>query len=314
MLSGIYPYLLKEGTFKRHRSSNVRYFQTTLFRYCCCERQIYQMDLKISASIVLYKNDGSVRTTIADFLRASLPVKLFLVDNSPTDQLKNELADIIQDNRVEYVFNNNNIGFGAAHNIALRKTINVFPYHLVLNPDVSFDQTVLPALTEYMEGNKKVGLVMPKVLYPEGDIQHACKLLPTPSDLIFRRFLPAAITKRRTEYFEMRRMGYNREVEVPYLSGCFMFLRTEALKKVGLFDERFFMYPEDIDLTRRINKEYKTMFYPKVSIIHEHGKGSYKNFRLLIIHMVNMMKYFNKWGWIFDSERKRINKRIISQF
>lgn len=272
------------------------------------------MEVLISGSIVLYKNDSAVKHTIADFLNTSIHVKLFLIDNSPTDELRTELSLFISDTRVHYIFNNANIGFGAAHNIAIREAINCSSYHLVLNPDVSFKTNVLESLFAYMEKNNDVGLVMPKVLYPNGDVQYACKLLPSPSDLIFRRFLPSSITKKRTEFFEMRRMGYDKEVEVPYLSGCFMFLRTEALRKVGLFDEQFFMYPEDIDLTRRINKEYRTMFYPKVFIIHAHGKGSYKNPFLLYIHITNMIKYFNKWGWLGDKERKKINKRILSQY
>lgn len=272
------------------------------------------MEIKISGSIVLYKNDQSVGKTIADFLNASLPVKLFLVDNSPTDQLKSDLANFIKDNRVEYIFNNSNIGFGAAHNIAIQKAYNSSSYHLVLNPDVSFGTEVLESLFAYCEKNENVGLVLPKVVYPNGEVQYVCKLLPTPADLIFRRFLPAKITRKRIEHFEMRSTGYNREIEVPYLSGCFMFLRTEALRKVGLFDERFFMYPEDIDLTRRIYKEYRTMFYPDVKIVHGHARESYKSASLLYIHIANMIKYFNKWGWFNDKERKLINKRILSQY
>jgi GT2 family glycosyltransferase len=272
------------------------------------------MELQISGSIVLYKNDKEVRKPILDFLNSSLSIKLFLVDNSPTNQLQTDLAELIKDKRVEYIFNNNNVGFGAGHNIAIRKIIDYTPYHLVLNPDVSFEPEILDSLYTYMQENKEVGLVMPKVLYPGGEVQYACKLLPTPSDLIFRRFLPSWLIRKKIEHFELRKMGYNREMEVPYLSGCFMFLRTEALKKVGLFDERFFMYPEDIDLTRRMYKEYKTMFYPDVSIVHEHGQGSYKSIRLLFIHITNMIRYFNKWGWIFDKERKKVNKKILAQF
>ncbi len=152
-----------------------------------------------------------------------------------------------------------------------------------------------------------------KVIYPEGETQYLCKLLPTPFDLIFRRFLPDNVLKERKENFELRFTNYNKIMEVPYLSGCFMFIRTAVLEKVGFFDERFFMYPEDIDFTRRINKYYKTNFYPFVNITHEHGKGSYKNLKMLYIHMSNMIKYFNKWGWFFDSDRKTTNKRILKQ-
>jgi GT2 family glycosyltransferase len=155
---------------------------------------------------------------------------------------------------------------------------------------------------------------MPKVYYPDGEIQYLCKLLPTPFDLIFRRFLPNSWTKKQTEKFELRNSGYNKILDVPYLSGCFMLLRTDALKEVGLFDERFFMYPEDIDLTRRINRKFRTVFYPEVSIVHHHARSSYLNLKMLWIHTTNMIRYFNKWGWFFDRERKIINKKTLNQF
>jgi len=74
------------------------------------------------------------------------------------------------------------------------------------------------------------------------------------------------------------------------------------------------MYPEDIDITRRMHAKYKTIYYPDVSIIHDHGAESYKNIRMLRIHIVNMVKYFNKWGWYFDKERNLFNKRILNEY
>jgi len=125
--------------------------------------------------------------------------------------------------------------------------------------------------------------------------------------------LPQSWTMKRTEKFELRASGYNRTIDVPYLSGCFMFLRTEAIQQVGMFDERFFMYPEDIDLTRRIHRKYRTVFYPEVSVVHQHIRGSYADIRLLFIHIKNMIKYFNKWGWFFDNERRNVNKDTLKQ-
>lgn len=262
----------------------------------------------------MFNSDESVRKTINSFLNTSLPVKLILVDNSSTDILKHQLADLIADPRVVYIHNNKNVGFGAAHNIAIRQFINQSKYHLVLNPDVFFDGEILVGMEKYLDQHKDIGLLIPKVVYPDGRLQYVCKLLPNPFDLIIRRFLPASFFKSGKEKFELRQADFDRPFEAPYIHGCFMFLRTEALKKVGLFDERFFMYPEDIDLTRRIHKEYKTMFYPAVSIIHTHSRGSYKSLKLLFIHIINMIKYFNKWGWIFDKERRIVNKRILAQF
>ena len=143
---------------------------------------------KINASIVLYHNKKEQSSKlIHNLLNTRHILKLYLIDNSSNNDLK-ELSGL--DNRIEYTFNNANLGFGKAHNIALRKSIGENdPYHLVLNPDVYFEKGVLEELYNFMEKNPEVGLVMPKVLYPNGAIQYLCKLLPTPFDLFVRRFL-----------------------------------------------------------------------------------------------------------------------------
>jgi GT2 family glycosyltransferase len=270
----------------------------------------------INVSIVLFKNDQDlVKKAIFSCVNSVLINRIYLIDNSPTDILSC-LASL--DSRIEYIFNNANLGFGKAHNIALKRSIEEnIPYHLVLNPDVYFEKGVLEELYNFMEANKDVGLVMPKVLYPDGNIQYLCKLLPTPLDLFGRRFLNFGpfkkIVEKRNEVYELRFTGYDKIMEVPYLSGCFMFIRTEVLKKVGLFDERFFMYLEDTDLSRRIHRVAKTVYYPYVYIYHEYGKGSYKSLKLLYYHIKSAIKYFNKYGWFFDKEREEINRKILEK-
>ncbi len=270
----------------------------------------------LNVSIVLYHNrEEQIKKAIESVLNTDLNITLYLVDNSSTDSLR-ELERI--DKRIVYIFNNSNLGFGKAHNIALKKSIEKnIPYHLVLNPDVYFEKGVLEELYDFMENNKDVGLVMPKVLYPDGNIQYLCKLLPTPLDLFGRRFLNFGpfkkIVEKRNEIYELRFTGYDKIMEVPYLSGCFMFIRTEVLKKVGLFDERFFMYLEDTDLSRRIHRVAKTVYYPYVYIYHEYGKGSYKSLKLLYYHIKSAIKYFNKYGWFFDKEREEINRKILEK-
>lgn len=269
--------------------------------------------MKINISIVLYHNkEEHLIKSVNSFLNTSMNVRLYLVDNSSNNDLK-VLSEI--DSRIEYIFNNANLGYGSAHNIAIRKSIddNV-PYHLVLNPDVYFEKGTLENIYEYMEQNKDVGNIMPKVLYPDGEIQYLCKLLPTPFDLIFRRFVPFKKWKeKRNKIYELRFTGYNKIMNVPYLSGCFMFLRVDVLKKVGLFDERFFMYMEDVDISRRINRVTKTVYYPEAQIYHKFEKGSYKSIKLLKYHIVSAIKYFNKWGWFFDKDRKNVNNETLNR-
>jgi len=268
--------------------------------------------IQINASIVLYHNNREqLKKVINSFFETNLNVQLYLVDNSQTDELKDIVA---YDQRIKYIFNNENIGYGAGHNIAIRKSIEQnIKYHLVLNPDLYFKGEIIDKLFSYMNKNDDVGNIMPKILYPNGDNQFLAKLLPTPLDWILRRFLPAKYTQEITNKFELRYTGYGHIMNVPFLSGCFMFLRTGALKNVGLFDENIFMYMEDVDLNRRIHNTYKTLYYPDVEIYHEYERGSHKNFKLLRISIESSVKYFNKWGWIFDSERKKINNTLLNE-
>ncbi len=264
----------------------------------------------IVTSIVTYKdNQNKVSNLLSCLFRVNLKLKIYIVDNSPTNELK-KLGN--HKEGIEYVFNNKNLGYGKAHNIAIKRSIKSSKYHLVLNPDIYFDKGVLERIFDFMEKKRDIGLLMPKVLYTDGSLQYLCKLLPTPFDLLFRRFLPfKKITEKRNETYELRFTGYDSIMEVPYLSGCFMFFRTEALEKVGLFDERFFLYLEDTDLSRRINKHFKTVYYPETFIYHNHERGSYKSKKLLLFHIASAIKYFNKWGWFFDRERGEINQKTI---
>lgn len=262
----------------------------------------------ITVSIVSYHHRSSEIRKIMDCVLAAPIDKLFIIDHSSDDRLR-ELERMSE--RVRYIHSINR-GYGAGHNIAIREAIELgATYHVVVNPDIYFKNGVLERLVEYMEKNKDVGQIMPKVYYPNGDLQCLCKLIPTPLDLIFKRFLPYFITKKRMYRFQLSFTGYDKIMNVPYLSGCFMFFRTSVLQEIGLFDERFFMYPEDIDITRRIHEKYKTIFFPDVSIIHAHAAASKTNFKMLKVHILNMIKYFNKWGWYFDSRRKIINKKVL---
>jgi GT2 family glycosyltransferase len=270
----------------------------------------------ISISIVLFNNkkEQIIKVITSLLLCESLEIKLFLIDNSSNDVLK-ELVNL-DERRIEYIFNNENLGYGKGHNIAIEKSIERgISYHLVLNPDVYFDKDVLLKLYVYMEKHTDVGNIIPQVKYPNGDIQYLCKLLPSPFDLILRRFIPFKTWKNRnSEKYELKFTGYIKIMNVPSLSGCFMFLRCNILKEVGLFDESFFMYLEDVDLNRRIHENYKTIFYPEVQIYHEYAKDSYKNKKLLIYHIKSAINYFNKWGWFFDKKRFKINNRIIKDY
>jgi GT2 family glycosyltransferase len=267
---------------------------------------------KLNISIVLFNSDVNQIFNILNTIEISnIECSIYLVDNSPTNKILRSLE--LKEN-VYYWHNPSNPGYGASHNKAINETINQdIPYHLVLNPDVSFSSEALKFLISFMDNNPYIGNVMPRVVYPDGSLQYLCKLLPTPYDWIGRRFNPfKKILEKRNQIFELRFSGYDQIMDVPYLSGCFMFLRVDALRKVGLFDENIFMYGEETDLCRRlISRGYRTVFNPSVSIIHEFQKGSHKSLRLTWIGIKSAIYYFNKWGWFFDRDRRKINNQTL---
>lgn len=266
----------------------------------------------LNVSIVLYQPDWQQITLLTEVLLQSKQVRrVYWIDNSLV--ATTAVPNISE--RVEYQHNNHNIGYGAAHNIAIRESIyDDVPYHLVVNPDILLTADALDTMLTFIQQHPEIGCLMPKVVYPNGELQYLCKLLPTPIDVVTRRMLPKRWFKKRNAQYEMRASGYNRLMNVPYLSGCFMLFRTQALQKVRLFDERFFMYPEDIDITRRIHRHYLTVFFPHATIIHNHAKASYKSLKMFGIHAINMCRYFNKWGWLFDKERDCFNQIAIREY
>ncbi len=267
--------------------------------------------IDLSISIVLYKNPPQQIQNLLNCIYANhLSCKIYLIDNSPIDDLKT----LVDNNNVEYIFNNKNIGFGKAHNIALERSVDRSLYHLVLNPDIEFEEGVLDRIFDFMQLHKDVGQLLPKVFYKNGELQKLCHLLPQPVNLISRRFFEKAKwAKRLNDEYELNGFAYDRCLNIPNLSGCFMFLCCSVLKQSGLFDERYFMYMEDIDLCRRIHAISKTVFYPDVSIIHGFEKESYTNNIVLKYHINSAIKYFNKWGWINDKKRKLFNKQVLER-
>lgn len=267
---------------------------------------------KISCSIVIYNTDlVQLERLLFCVYKTAVVDQIYLVDNSPipSDSPLYHLP------KITYIKTEKNLGYGAAHNIGLRDALIQSEFHFVLNPDIYFEPDSFQAMIDRMQQDESIGQLMPKVIYPDGRLQYLCKLIPNPMDLFFRRFLRVllkALMRQRAEDFELRFTGYSKEMDVPILSGCFMLFRTDALRKVGLFDERYFMYLEDFDLTRRMHAQFRTLFFPDAIVVHDHAKESYGFNKMLFVHVVSAVKYFNKWGWIFDAPRKATNARVLA--
>tara|TARA_B100000989_G_C19513698_1_gene460473 strand:+ start:332 stop:1147 length:816 start_codon:yes stop_codon:yes gene_type:complete len=264
--------------------------------------------MRLNISIVLFKpKKDQLNKTISslNFIKNYIDT-VFLIDNSPSENkfYKNLSNDFFN---FKYIYNLKNIGYGAAHNIAIRissrqKLIN---YHLVLNPDIYFDYDICKELFIIALSDNKITNIMPRILNPDSSEQYLCKRLPTPIDKFCRRFFPYLYNDNN---YVLKNLDKTKIYNVPSLSGCFMFLNVKNVVKLNLFDERFFMYEEDTDLSRKIYYNFKNIYLPRVFVYHSYEKGSYKKLRLLLFHIKSIFLYFSKYGWIFDSYRKKINK------
>jgi len=266
-------------------------------------------DYDVVGSIVTYETDlDEVARAVRQFLAVPLKVHLCIIDNSPTQLPLQHLLEP----RVSYYYPNRNLGYGRAHNIALRASRGRARYNLVMNTDIAYSPDVVTRLKQFLDLDAKCGLAGPQVHFPDGSLQHVCRMLPTPFNMILRRFLPrTAWTERIDSNYELRWWDHQTVANIPYFQGSFMMLRTELCNELGGFDERFFLYGEDIDLTRRIHKIAETLYVPDVHITHEYRRYSNRSLRGTWYGIQNNCRYFNKWGWFFDRERRAINRKLV---
>jgi len=268
------------------------------------------MKNRLTGSLVLYKTSASDYVSVIESFFGSAPEGVLVVMDHSPEALQHAVFNIP---RVILVHRPDNPGFGTGHNRAYAMVKDVSEFHVLLNPDVQFGSEVLPALVGVLNSEKDVSAAMPRIIYPDGQIQSLCKLLPTPLDLIFRRFIPSkyirdAINRR----YELQGMPQDQRFDIPSLSGCMLIMRSSAFEAVKGFDEQYFMYMEDVDLVRRLADYGRTIYEPSVEVIHRYAKGSYRSKKLLAHHIFSAIRYFNKWGWFFDAVRRQRNGAVLS--
>ncbi len=248
----------------------------------------------ISVSIVTY-NSAQEIDAVLDSVFAHAPTErlsVFVVDNASTDDTVAHVR--ARREPITLIETGANRGFGAAHNRAIDAT--VADYHVILNPDIVFESDVLGALAAYLDAHEEAVLATPLIRNPDGSPQAVPRVLPR------RRYMFAGQLERFGGVFRRWRDEYTRRNEsfteptpITFCTGCFMMVRTEALKAVGGFDDRFFMYMEDADLSRRLAAYGKLMLVPSATVTHVWEKASGKSWRFLKIHLRSMRSYFRKW-------------------
>jgi GT2 family glycosyltransferase len=232
-------------------------------------------------------------------------VTVYLVDNASDaahrQALERELADWPTSEFFTLVCSAQalNRGFGAGHNTVLPSLTSEF--HLVLNPDVELQgDTLQVGLTALREGTD-IALASPRVVGGSGAQEFLCKRYPSVLVLLLRGFAPASVRglfRRRLAAYEMRDLCSGQgAVDVAIASGCFMLTRTSALRAVGGFNEEFFLYFEDFDLSLRLAERGRLVFYPAMRIVHHGGYAASKGRLHLNYFIRSGVQFFNRHGW-----------------
>ncbi|MDG5768010.1 glycosyltransferase [Balneolales bacterium ANBcel1] len=259
----------------------------------------------ISIVIVNYNVKEFVANLLGSLEKAAhgLKLQIFVVDNASSDGSAGYLKKRYPD--VNYILNNDNIGFGRANNQAIRQARG--KYTLLINPDTIVRQDTLTVMFRHLEDHPDTAAAGCKILNPDGTFApESRRSVPTPMSALYKMVgLPRLFpNSSRFSAYYLGGTDENTAGPVPVLSGAFMFFRTDVLKELDGFDEQFFMYGEDIDLCYRVQKKgWKIDYQPATSIIHYKGESTKKeNLDYVITFNKAMYQFFKKhysFGYTF---------------
>lgn len=256
------------------------------------------VQIGLSLAIVTYNNSKIIENTVKSIVEnipSEYSYKLYIIDNDSKDNT----LDIVRKikGNIEIIELGVNKGFGYGHNAIL--DIIKSKYHFVVNPDIEIENSdQIKKMVDYLDKNQDIGMLSPLILSPDLSIQYLCKTNPAIFDMLIRRISPNLCKQRQDKYI-MKETGYNKIMRLDYATGSFMVFRTDIYKELKGFDDAFFMYLEDADITRRVNQISKAIFYPEARVIHAWERSGHKSFKFAKITVQSMIVYFNKWGWKF---------------
>jgi GT2 family glycosyltransferase len=281
------------------------------------------MDLSIV--ILNYKQKGLVRQCIKGIVSAQpkLDYEIIVVDNNSGDGCLAMVNNFVNQLNVQNDFQKKHLpikpdivipemitiqsptndGFSAGNNLGIKRARG--EYIMILNPDIAIVPDVLEKMCQYMKANPKIGILGPKLINPDGSAQYSCRRFPSLITPAFRRTklgsLPFA--KKMVDQYLMKDFDQKQTRTVDWLFGACLLVRKSVFEKVGLFDERFFMYFEDLDLCRRVwHGGYEVVYYTDVEVVHYHHQfsavlGGIKGIFSPggRIHIASGLKYFLKY-------------------
>ena len=257
------------------------------------------MSLSLSACIVSYCDYDEVCAAVRSILQYTAgDLALYVVDNASPDGCGHRLAETdFADSRVEVICLPKNVGFGGGHNTVLPKLTS--QVHFILNPDILLESDVLHPLADWLMKHPDAAMATPQLYFPDGRIQHLPRRKPTPWLLFARQLapkLPGPLFDRADRHYTMQDEDLTSPRPIEFCTGSFMAVRTEVLRQIGGFDENYFMYVEDADLTQKVLRLGKVYLLPQFRAIHAWHRAPMRDAGKFKMQLGSMMRYFKKWG------------------
>jgi GT2 family glycosyltransferase len=263
----------------------------------------------LTISIVNYNMKEHILSCLESIFSTShgLDIDVYVVDNKSEDDSVEAIKRHYP--KANLIVNNENKGFGKANNQVL--SISDSRYCLITNPDVIVLPGTLQTMVGFMDENRDAGAAGCKMLNNDDSLQYSCRRYPTLFTLLMRGVLIDELFFRgkAVKRYLMQDWTHDEIRHVDWLTGCCIMLRKEAIEEVGLFDEKFFIYFEDVDICYRINRNWKVYYLPQARMIHEYQHKSRRihDLKSRYYHLKSAIHFFRKNGLIYGGNHDSKN-------
>ena len=250
--------------------------------------------MKISACIVCYGGaEEAIRAAWSVLRHTAAPLTLYLVDNASPDGAGEALARENWPENVRLLRLEKNLGFGAGHNQVLPFLDS--DYHFVLNPDVEVRSDVLGGICGWLEAHPEAVMATPRLTFPDGREQVLPQRKPCLLGLAARQGVPGL--KKFGDRYAMLDRDLSRPTAIEFCTGSFFCMRTAVFKAIGGFDEKYFMYVEDADITQKARQKGLVYYLPQFTAVHAWHRAPSRSLRPFLQQLKSMGRYFCKWGF-----------------
>ncbi len=259
---------------------------------------------KLSITVVNYNQKYFPRLCVEALKKSKCDFKFEIIvcDNNSKDESVEYLKKASKKGDITLVEPGRNLGYGSGHNFAAREAKG--KYILILNTDITVEPDTLQKLVDYLEKHDDVGIVGPKLMYHNGEVQKSCRRHFKFFDLFIKRSFLRKVWpfSRRYKKYIMEDFNHESTQVVDLITGAFMMMPKPAFDKIRGFDERYFLFMEDFDLCKKVQEEgLKIVYHPEAVAWHYHKRLSEGRFVKLLFnkiswyHLASAIKYHWKW-------------------